>query len=89
MEYITTTQLRTRSSQLVKSLRNGTSVSLIHRSQILGEIKPKRAVKTLTKEDIIELKNLARKLNLPKLSYKQRERIYRKHLEEKYGKSIS
>lgn len=89
MNYITTTQLRTKSSQLVDSLSKGNTVSLIHRSRVIGEIKPKKEVKPLTKTDIDELKRLARALNLPKTSYRQREKIYRKHLMEKYGKGIS
>ena len=41
MNLITTTELRTRTSELIKALLAGESVDLIHRSQILGEIKPK------------------------------------------------
>jgi len=89
MEYITTTQLRTISSQLVNSLKKGNYVSLVHRSKIIGEIKPKKRLKTITEKDIRDLKNLAKQLNLPKLSYRERERIYRKHLMERYGKGIS
>lgn len=88
MQYITTTQLRTKSSQLVKALENGEHVELIHRSKVIGEIKPRYDKKPLTKEDIKKLKKLANKLNLPKLNYKEREKIYRKHLEEKYGKDL-
>lgn len=89
MNYITTTQLRTKSRELVSVLSKGDSVSLIHRSQIIGEIKPKKETKPLTKKDIKELKKLAGALNLPKTSYKQREKIYREHLMEKYGQDLS
>ncbi len=90
MNFITTTDLRTKSSDLINSLRNGRSVSLIHRSKIVGIIKPARdEPKALTKSDINKLKELALKLNLPKTSYKEREKIYRKHLMNKYGKDIS
>lgn len=89
MNYITTTGLRTQSSKLVKSLSEGQTVSLLHRSKIIGEIKPKKEMKPLTKDDIKQLKKLAEDLNLPKTSYKQREKIYRKHLMEKYGKDLS
>ena len=41
MQYITTTQLRTESKELVKVLQEGRSVDLIHRSRVVGEIKPK------------------------------------------------
>ncbi len=90
MNYITTTDLRTQSTQLVNSLKQGKKVSLVHRSQIIGEISPvKPETKTLTKEGIIKLKALAKKLNLPKLSYEEREKRYREHLTNKYGKNIS
>ncbi len=89
MNYITTTDLRTRSSKLVEFLKQGQSVSLVHRSRVIGEIKPKKEPKPLTEEDIKQLKKLASELNLPKLSYKKREVRYRKHLMEKYGKSFS
>lgn len=89
MNYITTTDLRTKSSELIEALKKGNSVSLIHRSKIVGEIKPKKQARPLTQKDILQLKKLAKELNLPKLSYKERERRYRKHLMEKYGKGLS
>lgn len=89
MDYITTTDLRTKSSELVYMLKNGLSVSLMHRSKIIGEIKPKKSAKIFTKESAQKLKNLADKLNLPTLSHQERERRYGKHLMEKYGKGLS
>jgi len=90
MNYITTTDLRTKSSELVTALKNGESVKLIHRSKIVGVFKPTTdSPKILTKASIEKLKKLAKDLNLPQLSYQQREKIYRKHMMEKYGKSLS
>lgn len=89
MQYITTTQLRTKSSQLVATLKKGGSVSLIHHSKVIGEIKPKIEAEALTKEAVKELKKLAEQLNLPKTSYKEREISYRKQLTEKYGQGLS
>ena len=89
MQYITTTELRTKSTKLVETLKGGGSISLVHRSELIGEIVPKRAAKPLTKADINELKKLASELNLPKTSYREREKLYRKHLMEKYGKGLS
>lgn len=90
MSFITTTDLRTKSSDLVKSLKEGKSVSIIHRSKIIGVIKPaKEEPKALTRTDINKIKEIAKKLNLPKMSYKEREEGYRKHLTEKYGKDLS
>lgn len=91
MNYITTTDLRTKSSQLVLALKNGFSVSLVHRSTIIGEIRPKekQSAKIFTKESAEKLKRLAHELLVPKLSDKEIERRYRKHLMEKYGKYLS
>lgn len=90
MQVITTTQLRTKSKELVRTLKEGHSVNLIHRSQIVGEIKPTiKEPRPLTKEDIAQISKIAQKLNLPELSYKQREQNYRKHLSRKYGQGLS
>lgn len=89
MDSITTTNLRTQSSDLINTLKKGGVVSLIHRSKIVGVIKPKKEPKLLTKNDISRLKKLAKQLNLPKISYEEREKKYRKHLMNKYGKGIS
>ncbi len=43
----------------------------------------------ITKADINKLKQLAKDLNLPKTSYEEREKRYRKHLMKKFGKNIS
>jgi len=89
MQVITTTELRTKSKELVRVLQQGYSVNLIHRSRVIGKIKPMDEAKPLTKEDIVKIKQLAKELNLPKLSYKERERRYRKHIMGKYGKGLS
>lgn len=90
MQVITSTELRTKSKQLVQALKEGRSIELIHRSRVVGEIKPKIfEAKPLTQKDIEALRETARKLNLPKVSYKDREKIYRKHLMEKYGQGFS
>jgi len=75
MEFITTTDLRTKSSALITSLKNGESISLIHRSKVVGIIKPKKEPKPLTKKDITTLQQVAKELNLSKISYKERDRI--------------
>lgn len=90
MNYITTTDLRTKSSQLVNSLKNGESITLIHRSKIVGVFKPAtESPKTFTEASIEKLKRLAKDLNLPQLSYQQRENAYRKYMMKKYGKDLS
>lgn len=89
MHMITTTELRTKTTQLVKALALGEEVSLIHRSRVIGRVRPEQEPKVLTQEDIEELQKLAKQMNLPKLSDAERERRYRKHLMEKYGKYLS
>lgn len=90
MNFITTTDLRTKSSALVNSLKEGTSVSLIHRSKIVGVIKPaKEEPRALTKDDIHKIQELAEKIHLPKTSYTTRRIRYKKHLLENYGKGLS
>ncbi len=87
MQYITTTELRTQTSKLVKALERGESISLIHRSKVVGAIKPARLEgKPFDPEKFREIIN---SLKLPKTTYAQRDKIYRKHLMEKYGKGIS
>lgn len=89
MEYITTTQLRTRSPQLVKSLKNGNSVSLIHRSKVIGKIEAVQpTAPPIT--DIEEFRKFIHSISPKKIIPRsKREQIYRKRLMEKYGKNIS
>ena len=89
MDTITTTNLRTQSSKLIDTLKKGGVVSLIHRSKVVGLIKPQKETKVLTLEDIKQIKAISQNLNLPKLSYEERENLYRKQLLNKYGKDIS
>lgn len=87
MQAITTTELRTKSKELVKVLREGGSVDLIHRSKVVGEIRPKMYDPKPFDPDRVAA--IAKKLTLPKLSYKEREKRYRTHLLKKYGKGLS
>ncbi|MDP3973335.1 MAG: hypothetical protein Q8P92_00725 [Candidatus Daviesbacteria bacterium] len=87
MQYITTTELRTKSSQIVKTLSEGGRLSLIHRSKVIGEILPTYEPKPFDPEAFRKLlRDIKPKRLIPK---KDREKVYRKHLEEKYGKDIS
>lgn len=86
MTFLTTTELRTKSSQLVASLKKGSQVSLVHRSKIIGVINP------VPEENIFDpekFEKLRSKLNLKPTTIKEREILYRKHLDKKYGKNIS
>lgn len=86
MQNITTTDLRTKSSQLVKTLKEGRSVDLIHRSKIIGEIKPKIQDPKPFNADKF-LKKIER-LNFPSLTPKQIEARYRKAMIKKHGQSL-
>ncbi len=86
MNYITTTDLRTKSSQLITSLLKGMEISLIHRSRIVGVIKPAQQSK---KFDVNAFKDAIKDLHLPRTTPVQREKLYRKHLMKKYGKGLS
>lgn len=86
MDYITTTGLRTQSSELVKSLLRGMETSLIYRSKIVGIIKPSSISK---KFDVKAFKNAIKGLHLPKTTPEERDKIYRMHLMKKYGKGLS
>lgn len=87
MDMITTTELRTKTPELIATLMAGGSLELLHRSKVIGEIKPKmRIPKPFNPDRFIAA---ASKLNLPKLTDKQLARNYRKHMMEKYGKNLS
>lgn len=89
MQYITTTDLRTKSSQLVKTLQSGGRLTLVHRSKVIGKIEPvQEEAKPIT--DIGAFEKFLNSIKPKKLvPIKDREKIYRKHLEEKYGKDLS
>ncbi|MBI2600985.1 hypothetical protein HYW42_03450 [Candidatus Daviesbacteria bacterium] len=86
MQYITTTELRTKSSKLVKTLKGGGTLRLIHRSKVIGQIMPIYEPKPF---DAKKFEKLVKNLKLPKTTYAQREKIYRAHLMKKYGKGLS
>lgn len=88
MDYITTTQLRTQTSELLEALAYGQSVDLIHRSKPVGTISPKK----VEKPKLFNAKRMyaiTKAMNLPKLTEKQREKNYREIMLKKHGKYIS
>jgi antitoxin (DNA-binding transcriptional repressor) of toxin-antitoxin stability system len=88
MQYITTTDLRTQSSQLVQTLLQGNAVSLIHRSQIVGQIAP--VAKQKKQFDIKKLREyMTMAEQKDSLSDQEREKHYRDNLMQKYGKTLS
>ena len=92
MQTITATELRTNTRQMIDSLKKGEEFMLIHRSDVVGVIKPKSSTdtgKVLTQQGVDELQKALRELGLHKLSRKERDRRYRSHLMKKYGKGLS
>ncbi|MBI2029671.1 hypothetical protein HYT02_04600 [Candidatus Gottesmanbacteria bacterium] len=53
----------------------------------IGKIQPVQ--ESVKKFDAKAFKKAVKRLNLAKTTYSQREKIYRKHLMEKYGKDLS
>ncbi len=88
MQYITFTQLRTRSNELALSLEKGEEIKLIRRSEVIGRAIPERE----TKIKIIHAKALEakiQKLNLPSLTFKEIDRRYRIAMMKKHGQGLS
>lgn len=89
MDYITTTELRTKSRELVKSLQRGRAVSLMHRSKVVGTFEPLED-EAPTILDIEKFKKVLKAIKPRKvIPKKDREKVYRSHLEKKYGKGLS
>jgi hypothetical protein len=88
MDYISTTELRKKSKELVETVKEGGAVYLVHRSEIIGEIKPyKKPTKKFNKEKFLEA--LSKFPKLPHLSVQDIDKRYRKELMNKYGKHVS
>ena len=89
MKYISTLDLRNKSSKLIQSLKDGESTYLIYRSKVVAEIKPVKYTES-KKFNYAEFKKLISTMpKMDRITRKDREKIYRKHLEEKYGKDLS
>lgn len=87
MQTISTTELRTKSKQLVKTLQEGRSVDLVHRSKVVGQIKPK--IQDPKPFDPDKFAKIVEKLNFPSLTPKQIEARYRKAMMKKHGQGLS
>jgi len=88
MDYITTTDLRTKSPELVAALEAGKSVKLVHRSKVVGTIDPPTREPVLFDSAAVK-KIVAHIPKLPHLSDEERDRIYREEMEKKHGALIS
>jgi len=84
---MSTTDLRTKSSQLIKHLLAGDSVSLLYRSKIVGQIIPQED--QLESEKKQPLSYLLKKLRPTKNFPQDYRKAYRKRLKKEYGKYFS
>ena len=84
---LTTTDLRSKTVKLVDTLKKGGEVILVHRSKIIGRIKPAEAeAKNFQRNDF---RRFTSKLKLPKLSDNQIRKRYSDYIKENYGQDLS
>lgn len=88
MQYITFTQLRTKSSNLAKALEKGEEVKLIRRSVVVGKVIPDKDTKIKT-INAKKLEAKINKLNLPSFTIKEIDRRYRIAMMKKHGQGLS
>ena len=88
MQYITFTQLRTKSNNLAKTLEKGEEVKLVRRSVVIGRVIPERDAKIKT-INAKKLEAKINKLNLPSLTLKEIDRRYRIAMMKKHGHGLS
>ncbi len=89
MNLITTTELRTKTSDLVEKLLKGEEVELIHRSKVVAVIKPKKVSQSKRidpKRFAMTLKKLEPKR---KMTYKQIMKIYDHYMMYRHGPRVS
>lgn len=87
MNLITATELRTNTKGFIDFLLNGEEVQIVHRSKIIGVVKPKK-VKGET-FDVETFMRLTSKINLPILSDREIDKKYRAAMIKKHGKHLS
>lgn len=83
--FITTTQLREHTSKVVSRLISGEDVTLVHRSKIIGTIKPLASFSKPI-ENLEEFKKVLIAVKPKQLnSFQNRKKIYHEHLKKRYG----
>ena len=87
MNLITTTELRTKTASLVENLLKGKEVELIHRSKVIGTIKPIETQR-VKKINSAQLQKKINKLDLPSLTLKEIDRRYRTAMMKKHGQGL-
>lgn len=87
--FVTTTQLREQSSKIIAKLISGENITLIHRSKMVGVIKPLIS----NTRGIDDIKGFKRTLLALKseivIPLEKRRKIYSDYLKKRYGKNLS
>lgn len=88
MQYITFTELRTKSHNLAKALEQGEEITLVRKSRVVGKIIPDKNtnIKTVSAK---KLQAKIDRLNLPSLTMKEIDRRYRIAMMKKHGQGLS
>ncbi|OGE15089.1 hypothetical protein A3F00_00290 [Candidatus Daviesbacteria bacterium RIFCSPHIGHO2_12_FULL_37_11] len=88
MQYITFTELRTKSHNLAKALENGEEIKLVRKSRIVGKIIPDNSV-AIKSINAKKLETKIDRLDLPSLTMKEIDRRYRLAMMKKHGQGIA
>lgn len=88
MQYITFTELRTKTHNLAKALEKGAEIKLVRKSKIVGTIIPDKSltVKTINAK---KLQTKIDRLGFPSLTMKEIDRRYRIAMIKKHGQGLS
>lgn len=86
MNLITTTELRTKTNDLVEFLLSGEEVQIVHRSKLIGTVKPKKV--KAERFDPEKAMKIATKLRYPILSDTEIDKRYRAAMMKKHGKHL-
>ncbi len=86
MQFITTTELRTKSTELIQQLQQGNVVPLIHRSKIVGMVVPAKQSRSKAVSAEV-LRAFHKKFGLKtNTTVEEREKRYTEQIEKRYGK---
>lgn len=88
MQYITSTDLRTQSNELINTLMQGGSVTLIHRSKPVGIIQSIKASSESKVIDFDKIIQSVKQMGMPSLSDAEIDKKYRAAMIKKHGKHI-
>ena len=86
MNLITSTELRTKTNELVELLLNGEEVKLVHRSKIIAIVKPTK--KSEIGFDANTFMKITAKINHPILTDEEIDKRYREAMIKKHGKHL-